>query len=141
MRKISVALTALALVASLPLAAGAASLDGNVGGSVSGGSSLGGATVGGTTVGGTDAAVGTKTGASVALNAKGASKVTVDENGKVTNLADVTNADLAAWLKAQGYTKISAFKKEADGTLHATARKDGKKTDVTIDAEGNITTS
>ena len=136
MRKISVALTALVFAVGLPLAADAGSLNGSVGGAVGGAASLGGAALGGA-----NASAGVQTGATVALNTKGASKVTVDENGRVTNLADVTDKDLAAWLKAQGYTKVSAFKKEADGTMHATARKAGKKTDVTIDAEGNITTS
>jgi len=136
MRNISVALAAFVLAAGLPLAANAGSLTGSAGGVVGGAAS-----VGGTTLGASASTAGAQTGASVALNTKAAGKVTVDENGRVTNLADVTDADLAAWLKKQGYTKISAFKKEADGTLHATARKAGKKTDVTIDAQGNLTAS
>jgi len=136
MRNVSVAFTALALAVSLPLAAHAGSLGGTVGNTVGGTASTA-----GTSLGGNAAAVLAQASTSVALNTKAAGKVTVDESGRVTNLAEVTDADLKAWLKKQGYTKISAIKKEADGSVHATAHKDGKKTDVTIDAQGNVTAS
>jgi hypothetical protein len=42
-------------------------------------------------------------------------------------------------LKTQGYTHVKGLKKDEQGVWHGTAKKDGNKVSLSVDAQGNVT--
>ena len=64
-----------------------------------------------------------------------------DRNNSMAPVAgknSFTRNEAKSRIEAKGYTKVTHLKKDESGVWRATAEKDGKKTDVSLDYQGNV---